>query len=428
MPKEVNVVDTVQPIEKEAWRVRLSRGPEDLSEIIKLSETTPRKWDVGFVNHEAFARWLSTDNPYGSPKIVYAEDKKTGSVAGFVFALAYKIKIGEKYHRCYMGCFGLTHEDFRRTSIYGDILKIQDQACLTDGVTIYGFPAIYALYRLQGAGFKTLTHVPLLIRPLDIGALASHQFKRPLLRLGVTCAWTIGANTVLRPYGTRASRWGLEIATENDFDESFDTFWETVAPKFDQIHIHDLPWHTRLWKSIAPKIDQYGKPPMPKSASVPDDPGGNYPVVIVRDRAFLAWRFRGAEFRHYTILTARSGGELVGYVVLGNSEINGVRTGLIADLLVEDGPRGDAAGLLLVNEGTRRMRADGMALAGSLMMPHTQEYAILCRAGYMDAPTKVAPTTFRIMMKPFRGAESKYEGTLPRRDRTFFTIADHDAI
>jgi hypothetical protein len=67
-----------------------------------------------------------------------------------------------------------------------------------------------------------------------------------------------------------------------------------------------------------------------------------------------------------------------------------------------------------------------MALAGSLMMPHAQEYAILRRAGYIDAPDRYAPQKFRIMAKPFR--DGPYKGAVPPANLWFFTMADHDAI
>jgi hypothetical protein len=372
------VIDTVPVIEREAWRVRLYRD-EDRAALLGLSALHYGEKEGG---REEYVDWLYPRNPYGSPKVVVGEDKKTDRLAGFVFALAYKIKVGDEYHRCYMGCNGLVHPDFRRSAIYGDILKLQHEASFTDGVTLYGFPKEVSMYRLRAAGFNVLTRVPLLIRPLDIGVLATRRLKRPLVRLGVTVGWTIAANTLYRPRSANSRRWGLQIATEDAFDESFDRFWERVAPK--------------------------------------------YGVSIVRDRSFLSWRFRGAAFRTYTILTARAEGELVGYVILRNYEIEGIRTGMVADLLVEPGPRGDAAGLILVNQGTRKLRADGMALAGSLMMPHTQEYAILRRAGYIDAPERFAPQKFRIMMKPHR--IGPYQGTVPPPEICFFTMADHDAI
>jgi hypothetical protein len=112
--------------------------------------------------------------------------------------------------------------------------------------------------------------------------------------------------------------------------------------------------------------------------------------------------------------------------VLRCTEIEGIWSGMIADLLVEPGARGHAAELALVAEATRRLKDEGGELAGALMLPHTQEYRILRQAGYVEAPDCVAPQKFRIMATPFR--EGAYREELPSGDRWFVMMADHDAI
>jgi hypothetical protein len=92
------------------------------------------------------------------------------------------------------------------------------------------------------------------------------------------------------------------------------------------------------------------------------------------------------------------------------------------DWLVKTAPAGRA----LVVEATRRLEGEGMALAGSLMLPHTREYRALRAAGYVPAPDPVAPQKFRITATPFR--EGAYRNSLPSGDRWFVTMADHDAI
>jgi GNAT superfamily N-acetyltransferase len=296
--------------------------------------------------------------------------------------LAYKIKVGDEYHRCYMGCHALVHPDFRRSALYGGLLKLQAMATAVDGVTLYGFPKELTIYRVRAAGFAHVARVPLLVRPLAMAALVARRIPKLARRIAMTLAWPIAAQTVYRPRWSNAWRWGLKAIEAETFDGSFDRFWERVAPKYN--------------------------------------------VTIARDRAFLLWRFRGASFRSYTILTARAGDELVGYAILRDYEIDGVRAGMIADLMVEPGARGDSAGLLLVNEATRRLKANGMALAGALMMPHVQEYEILRKAGYIEPPPRMSPQTFRIVAHPFR--YGPYQGEVPPAEQWFFTMADHDAI
>jgi hypothetical protein len=69
--------------------------------------------------------------------------------------------------------------------------------------------------------------------------------------------------------------------------------------------------------------------------------------MVIRDRAFLAWRFAGVSGRRYHILISQAQGQMLGYVVLRCATIRGVETGLVMDLLVTDGLLGEAAGACL---------------------------------------------------------------------------------
>jgi hypothetical protein len=166
------------------------------------------------------------------------------------------------------------------------------------------------------------------------------------------------------------------------FDERFDQFWERVSDKYE--------------------------------------------IIIKRDRAFLTWRFYNTSFRSYEILAAKVGGELAGYAVLRCTEIEGIATGLIMDLLVEQGARGEAAGMLLVEQATCRFEEAGMALAGSLMLPHTHEFAILRKSGYVKAPERFSPQGFQLNAKSLSSEVS--QEFLAQSSRWFITMANHDAV
>jgi hypothetical protein len=373
------MIDTAQTIDSETWRVRRFRD-EDRAAILELSSLHYGDREGGRVE---YVDWLNSDGPAGRPVVVVGEDRPTGRIAGFVWAIAFRVKVGTQHHRCYLGCNGLVHPDFRRSGIYSAILKLQGAATAGEGgCFIYGFPKDVAIFRLRGAGYVHVARVPLLIRPLNIRALAEGRVHWLAARLALEIAWPVAAQTVFRPRRAGTRPWGLKVAEAETFDISFDRFWDRVAPKLS--------------------------------------------VSVVRDRAFLLWRFRGASFRAYTILSARAGDELVGYAVLRDYQIEGIRCGMIADLLVEPGMRGDAAGLLLVNEATRRLNARRLALAGALMLPHTQEYRILRDAGYVEAPPRLAPQTFRLMAHPLPG--STLQDAVPPAEEWFLTMADHDAI
>jgi hypothetical protein len=142
--------------------------------------------------------------------------------------------------------------------MYSAILSTTVQ--LNDGITIYGFPKEVTLFRVQGAGFKAVTRIPLLVWPLALGRLVQKRLVSPIVRLAVELGWNIAGNTILRSPGTNFNRWGVQLAVVADFDESFDAIWAKVANKYE--------------------------------------------VTVTGDRAFLHWRFRSALFRSYPILVA----------------------------------------------------------------------------------------------------------------------------
>jgi predicted N-acetyltransferase YhbS len=122
-------------------------------------------------------------------------------------------------------------------------------------------------------------------------------------------------------------------------------------------------YHDRFWEQVKTKYD----------------------LMLVRDRTFLQWRFHEIPCRSYQVLSARQGTEIVGYIVLRQTDVRGTKTGLIADFLVLPGEHGNQAGLRLLYEALQCFRQARLPLTGALMLPHTQEYAVMRQAGYLRA-------------------------------------------
>jgi hypothetical protein len=280
-----------------------------------------------------------------------------------------------------MGCNALVHPGSRLKGVYLALREITFEQIREQRFT-YGFPKPSAIYPHGKAGVLPVTRLPPLVLPLDMSALTKTRFSNPLLRLGLDLGWRAARISVLRPRRSSSERYHLQISEHNYFDERFDYFWEKVADK--------------------------------------------YPIIVKRDRAFLNWRFCTPSFRSYHVLSAQVGNEIVGYAVLRCADIGGVKAGLIIDLLVEGGARGEAAGIRLLEETRHWFSASGMALAGCLMLPHTQEYKVLRRAGYVECPERFTPQTFTLAAKSFSPQlTSEFLGD---SKNWFITSANHDAV
>jgi hypothetical protein len=229
-----------------------------------------------------------------------------------------------------------------------------------------------------------VSQVPLIIRPLDVRKLTEKYVGSRPLRWGVNLGWDVGSRTLWRERHAPNGRGhpSLSIVEDNELDESYDRFWDQVKTKYD--------------------------------------------VFLVRDRAFLQWRFVDIPTREYQILSARQDSRIWGYVVLRQADIRGTMSGLIADFLVLPGEQGDRAGHQLLNEAMRRFKHAKLALTGGLMLPHTQEYAIMRRAGYLRAPDRFAPQPFHLFVRPY--IDDPPLDMLTRPESWYVSIADHDAV
>jgi GNAT superfamily N-acetyltransferase len=367
----------VEAIKTQTWNLGLYQEA-DKTGILALNEL---QYGKGELTQEDRFDWLYSGNPAGQAIVPVAKDVETEQVIGFVLCVPMRLSFSGVPALCYLGVNILVHPDYRRQGIFSAILYLSFERCIKRGALF--FYAIANPISVQGTrklGFVE-AKLPLLVRPLDIGLLPQVRSFNPVPRLMLNAAWQMASTTIWRPERPD-SREGLQVSEETCFDESFDHFWQRVAKKYD--------------------------------------------IALIRDRAFLTWRFCEAPFHHYQILTARQGGELVGYAVLRCMEIRGVQSGLIIDFLVEPDERGDTAGLLLVEEATRRFQEAQMTLAGCLMLAHAQEYTILRRAGYVRCPEQLAPQTFWLVAKSVSPRIS--ENFLNQIDRWFVTMANHDAV
>ena len=364
-------------ITKDTWQTRWYQD-EDKAGHLRLGVSHYGEKEQAL---EGFFDWLYADNPAGPARVTVGEELETGDIIGFLWHVPLQVRFYGRTDIGYLGCNGLVHPNYRRQGIYVTFhdLVFQD---ITDGLFVYGFPKPIAVFPLKKVGIFQVSRIPLLVRPLDIDYLTQVRAFNPFIRFAVNKGWRIAGATIWRPQQILKGKTGIQISAETCFDETFDDFWERVKDKYN--------------------------------------------IIIERKRAFLNWRFCNLSFRSYQILAARKMGRLLGYAVLRKLDIEGVRTGLIMDLLVEPSEQGLNAGRQLIQEATHRFKEDKVALAGCLMLPHTQEYKLLRQAGYVDCPEQFAPQTFRLTAISLSPDVSN--GELAKVDNWFMTMANHDAV
>jgi hypothetical protein len=326
--------------------------------------------------------WRYAQNPAGQAIISVVRDCDSGSVVGFIWIVPLRIGVfGEDW----LGATGtnlLIHPDYRSTSAYVKLLRRFWQAFIDHNILLhYSFISEDTYSRLRPDDPHVAFEVPLLVRPLDMMKLARTHFNNRWQRLIAGIGGQLTTSLLFRVRQFNLNKHSFTLHALNGFDDRFDDFWARVKDK--------------------------------------------YPIMVIRDRRYLAWRFAQISGRQHRILVVQVGDEVIGYAVLRCANIREIPTGLIMDLLVEAGPRGEAAGDYLMAEALRYFRSEDVWLAGGLMLPQTAEYQIMRRAGYLPCPKRFAPRLFWFAFR-LHGKKAAITTGLPL-EHWFVTIADYEA-
>lgn len=353
----------------------------DEAEILALNRSEYGPLNV-MVSLEDF-RWRYAENPARRTLISVLRDENAQRVVGFAWAIPVRMRVSGQ------DCLGavtantLIHPGYRGGLTYAKLMRHRWRMIEQHSICIYyGFPVEEYFEALGNAESTSSFLVPLLIRPLNVIRLAGAYFARGLKQSLAGQAERFVAPYLFRNRHRNLRSHRVELTWLEQFDSRFNDFWTRVQDK--------------------------------------------YPVMAIRNRAFLAWRFASVSGRAYRVLVAAANDELVGYAVLRcTDEIRGVPTGLIMDLLLEPGAQGETAGMMLLDEAWRYFQAEKVWLAGGLALPHTAEYQVLRRAGYCPSPQRLMPRVFRVV-HGFGAGVPNDAANLGAKD-WFVTIADYEA-
>ena len=355
--------------------------PGDEEEILTLNRLEYGPTNV-MVNPEDF-HWRYAENPAGQTRITVVKDDATGHMGGFTWTIPLRMRLFRQDQVGVLTANLLIHPDYRNTMAYVKLISHRVRMLRQEKIPFrYSFPVESLFARMGSAIGMSSFLIPLFIRPLDMRALVQARFEQRWIQLLGGWAGQLVAPLVFHGHDHREVMEGMRLEWLDAFDERFDDLWMRVRDK--------------------------------------------YPIMLIRDRAYLSWRFAPVSNRRYRVLAALQKGELLGYVVVRcTDEIRGIPIGLIMDFLLEPGKRGELAGDLLLEKVWRYFQEEKVAMGGGLALPHTVECEVMERSGYRRCPDRFSPRLFRV-------AFNCYAPTLPATDQIrptdwFLTIADYEA-
>jgi hypothetical protein len=330
------------------------------------------------VAEPAFHDWLYHANPSGEGIIWYGRtDDAAAPSAGHYIVVPMRTAVRGAVVTASLSLNTLTHPRYRRQGVFVALAEQVFAECVRRGIAFtYGFPNPSSLPGFVGRlRFADIGRLPLLLLPLDARGVVVPAAGPVgwLLRAGVRGAAAFSA----------LARRRLDARVPVDETAAEDPVWD------------------RLWERLRAK----------------------YPVMVVRDRAYVAWRFGACPTRRYRLYLARGDDHgPLGLAVTRLGTILGMRAGLLVDFVLAPAA-GPAAGSALVRAALAELAASGVALVASLVPRHTEEYTCLRRAGFLPCPPALEPQPFPVILRRHGGPD------VPATVGAWLlTMGDYDAV
>jgi len=326
------------------WNAR-DGNREDMEKILSLRKNVFGEMERDKLQPE-FWKWEFLEGPDGKGFIYVVE--VGGRVIGHFADIPRRFSVDGKVVLGTLSLDLMVHPDYWRKGIFAAMgrygaLRVKQG----NGLFMTAFPIrLETILGLRKIGWKDVVKLPVLVYPIRFHGILNRYFHFPPLSL---LAGGIARFFYFLVFGGKKKKEmnGFEIEKIDGFDDQFDQFWQ-------------------------------------KALSL-------YPIMGVRNRNYLTWRYLRHPTRHYAIYRAKKRGEMRGYIVLRKVDLLNFNSAVIVDLLVLDKETLKA----LVAKGIEHSYKEGAALLG-FMVPKTHPYhRDLRRYGFLPSMK-----TFLFMVYP----------------------------
>ena len=359
---------------------------KDIPGITALNDLHYQNNDLSFSD---YFNWKFIQCPHGRARIIVCKDKtKAGMIVGKTVGIPKEVKISTHTVTADLMTDILVHPEYRGRGIAPMLAKALYEDCKSEGhVFSYAVANQQSLYfHTKRLKTKIIGEIPLLIRLIDPRGFNKRLKRLPFANTILTIVQkAIQLTSWRRKTRMKPGDLGIRIQEITNFDDSFNLFWATVKNK--------------------------------------------RPVMVTRSTEYLQWRFGDVPHRAYRkwVVIEKGSGQIRGYMVVRIMEVNAIKCGMIADLLIEDTDRGLEAGKFLISEAVKYFRNERVALSGCLMLPGTVEFDLLRMCGHFVCPRRFQPQPFPVIQESQADDLSlqEYYGNL---NNWFFTMGDFDVV
>jgi hypothetical protein len=233
----------------------------------------------------------------------------------------------------------MVQHDYWRRGIFQAMGKYGAQRVKQgNGLFMTAFPIrLETILGLKKIGWKEVVKLPVLVYPIRFSGILNRYIHFPPLSLLVG---GVARFFYLLFFGWKKRRdlEEIEIERVDKLDDQFDGFWQKALSLF--------------------------------------------PIIGIRNRNYLTWRYLQHPTRNYTIYQAKQNGEVKGYIVLRKVELLNFNSVVIVDLLAMD----EGTLLTLVERGIQHSRQEGADLLGFMVPQGHPYYKILRKKGFLRSP------------------------------------------
>ena len=330
---------------KPGWKIR-DGDKKDSEKILSLRRLVFGEMEADKLDPK-FWEWEFMEGPDGKAFIYLAEDE--GKLAGHFADIPRRFSIRGEVLLGTLSLDLMVHPDHRREGIFANMGKYAAQRVKEEnGFFMTAFPirkeTIAGLIKI---GWEAVGELPVLVYPLRFRGIIDrylHFSPLSLLLGGVARAFY----SILWGRGRELKIEEIKVEEVEQLDNQFDRFWQKAM---------DL-----------------------------------YPIVGVRDKTFLAWRYLRNPVRTYSLYRALEDREMTGYLILRKVDLLQFNSAVIVDMLALN----DRALRMLIQKGIEHSQKEGVDLLGCMIPKRYSHHQTLKDLGFLPSPKTFLFMVYRL--------------------------------
>jgi len=351
----------------QSWKVR-DGNEKDLERILSLRKIVLGGMEEDKLN-PSFWRWQFMEGPDGKAFIYIAEDG--GRVIGHFADVPRRFSANGSMVLGTLSLDLMVHPDYRRKGIFAELGRSAiERVKKAKGLFMMAYPIRKeTIHGLKKLGWEVVTELPVIVYPIRFRGIVHRYLPIPLISHfvgGVSRLFYF----ILCPQKRKGGVEGIEIEEVKEFDDQFDTFSQKAL-------------------SLSP-------------------------IMGIRDRNYLNWRYFQHPTRTYTIYRAIKNGKMRGYIILRKVDLLKFSSVVIVDLLALD----EETLPVLMMKGIEHSEREGVDLLGCMLPKGHPYHRILRQRGFLPSLKR-----FLLMIYP-----QSHKELLLSPERWYVNWGDTDVI